>query len=87
MRILQRVCPHWWTEKHYPGPGRVMYDVKKHEKCVICGKHRVYAKVPEPHPTRDKDDVVDDLQAPGHEFIVDEWVPYDPIDTERSEGQ
>ena len=53
-----------------------MFEVVRREKCVVCGHRRVHARVPEPHPTRDKDEVVQQLQHRGCEFVVDEWLPY-----------
>lgn len=74
-RALINVCPHWW----WPVPDyghSLMMDVTKRERCRFCGKHRIHAKVPEPHPTRDKEELVEKLQEPGHEIVVEEWLPY-----------
>lgn len=73
--VLQWLCPHWW----WPVPdytGHVLMEVTKSERCRICGKFRVHAKLREPHPSRDKDEHLEELQHPGHEFIVEEWLPY-----------
>lgn len=69
------VCPHWYRLAPDYGD-QIMYEVTKRERCLICGKERVHAKVPEPHPTRDKQALVGRLQEPGYELIVDEWLPY-----------
>lgn len=75
-RILQRLCPHWWTEDPHGVHQPIMFKVDSWQKCMICGKRRVYARVPEPHPTRDKEDLIEDLQQPGCEFVIKEWLPY-----------
>lgn len=76
---MMRLCPHWWTgtahAEDFESPA-LMFEVVRREKCVICGKRRIYARVPEPHPTREKEELVAELQRPGWEFIVEEWLPY-----------
>jgi len=74
--MITRICPHWWTETMHPDESAIMYDEVSREKCMICGKRRVYAKVPEPHPSRDKEQLLKQLQRPTHEVVVDEWLPY-----------
>jgi len=74
--LARRACPHWWRPIPSAG-GSIMMEMEKEEVCHLCGKIRVHAKVSEPHPTRDKQDLVDELQSPPHyEFIVTEWLPY-----------
>lgn len=78
-RILQGLCPHWWTEKLNAGDfgsGPIMFEIARREKCMVCGKRRIHARVPEPHPTREKEELVEKLQRPERELIVDEWLPY-----------
>lgn len=74
-RVLSRVCPHWyWPIPNYGNT--IMMEVTKRERCRICGKHRIHARVPEPHPTRDKQALLEEINRPGHELVVEEWVPY-----------
>jgi len=70
----RRVCPHWW--KPVPDYGHmIMCEVTRRETCRLCGLHRIHARVPDPHPSRDKEDVRAKLQQPGFEIVVEEWVP------------
>lgn len=71
--LLYRVCPHWYAP--FPNFGdSIMMDVVKREQCRLCGKFRVHARVVEPHPTRDKAEIVEQAQEPGYELVVDEWI-------------
>lgn len=74
--MIKSLCPHWWTEDPHAPRDAIMFDVISCKKCLLCGKRRIHARVPEPHPTRDKGEVVADLQRPEHEFVVEEWLPY-----------
>ena len=72
---LKDDCPHWF--KPVPDYGHhIMFDVTKSEQCRVCGTRRVHIKAPEPHPTRDKEDVKERLQHAGYEVVVEEWLPY-----------
>lgn len=74
-KLRYRLCPHWyWPIPDYGAD--LMCEVTRREKCRICGQHRIHARVPEPHPTRDKEEVLEELQKPGFEFVVEEWLPY-----------
>ena len=74
-QALYRICPHWyWPVPDYGH--HIMMDVTKRERCRICGKHRIHARISEPHPTRDKNEILNDLQQPGYELVVEEWLPY-----------
>jgi len=54
-----------------------MFEVERQEVCHLCRKVRLFAKVPEPHPTRDKEESLEKMQRPPeHELIVTEWIPY-----------
>jgi hypothetical protein len=69
--LIYRICPHWYAETHdYIEP--VMYEITKQERCRICGKYRTFARVPEPHPTRDKEQLKEQLESKGS-LVVDEW--------------
>lgn len=73
-KLRFRLCPHWY--RTVPDYGhQIMMDVTKQERCRVCGKRRVHAKVPEPHPTRDKEDLKEKLQHPGYEVVIEEWLP------------
>lgn len=76
--MLMNVCPHWyWPMPDYVSYSHsIMMEIEEIERCRICGKRRVHAKVPEPHPTRDKEQLRDDLQEPGFELVIEEWLPY-----------
>jgi len=75
MKLRYTLCPHWY--KTPPNThDAVMMDVVKRKQCRICGKHRIHAKVPKPHPSRNKQSLLRDLQQPGFELVVDEWLPY-----------
>ena len=74
-KLLYQSCPHWyWPVPDYGD--HIMMEVTEREKCRICRKQRIHAKIPEPHPTRNKCDVLEKLQHPGHEVVVEEWLPY-----------
>lgn len=78
-KLVDKLCPHWyWPGPEYPEA--VTYEVTKAERCRLCGKRRIHARVPEPHPTRDREDLLEKLQKPGNEFVVEEWLPYDARD-------
>lgn len=73
-KLRFRLCPHWY--RTVPDYGdQIMMDVTKQERCRVCGKRRVHARVPEPHPTRDKEDLKEKLQHPGYEVVIEEWLP------------
>jgi len=72
--LRYRLCPHWWREID-PQWSPVTYVIERQERCRICGKVRTFARVPEPHPSRDKADVRERLEQHG-EFIITEWFPY-----------
>lgn len=75
MSLKYRLCPHWY--RLVPDYGdQIMMDVTKRERCMLCGKARIHAKVPEPHPSRDKEELKEELQRPGNEVVVEEWLPY-----------
>lgn len=75
--LMTWLCPHWYDEvPEVWHPEGMMFDVENVEKCRICGKRRMYVKVPEPHPGHDREELLDDLQQPRCEFIVEEWLPY-----------
>lgn len=74
-KLLYRACPHWyWAVPNYGMD--FMMDVESIERCKLCGKFKVHARVPEPHPGKDKGELVDAMNYPGYELIVDEWLPY-----------
>lgn len=76
MKLRFKLCPHWY--KPVPDYGAAMLmDVTKRERCRICGHCRVHAKVLEPHPSRDKEQLESELQHPGYELVIEEWLPYD----------
>lgn len=79
-RYVQRLCPHSYrktTPFHMDG---VMMEITGQYKCRLCGKMRTHVRIPEPHPTREKAATLDNLQDPGREVVVDEWLPYDARD-------
>lgn len=74
-RLAYKLCPHWYWPIADVLPN-VMMEVTRRERCRFCGHERVHAKVPEPHSSRDREKVREDLQQPGYEVVVEEWLPY-----------
>jgi len=73
--MVAKVCQHFWTATPEYG-NNIMMDVSKHEQCLICGKRKIHAKIPEPHPSRSKEELLNILQRDSHKLIVEEWLPH-----------
>jgi len=81
----RRVCPHWWTSVQPDILQGIMFDVASQEACRLCGLQRVRIKAVEPHPGRSKYDVVQRLQQPDYEVVVEEWVGHPTLDEVQSD--
>lgn len=75
-KIAQTICPHSFREvvslaRDIP----LRFEVNQRERCRFCGKERWHVEAIEPHPSRDKEQLVRELQWPGCEIVVEDWIP------------